>query len=182
VGIADDLRHAGNGSDLLRNTLCVTTGDHDLTGGILTMNAADGSARILVSRGGHSAGVKDDDVCLGRRARAVEPAVAKLALDRSAVGLRGPAAKVFDVERCHYIYSNPVTGKDARPPSSVRLCGANARLEGEAVSSRRTGSNRQTNYGGEGAASRPLREVTLPLPPECAYSGPYYAEAAVRFA
>jgi hypothetical protein len=60
VRVADYLAYAGQGSDFFRRTLRVTAGDHDLGLRILTMDAADRGASILVGGSRHRAGVEDN--------------------------------------------------------------------------------------------------------------------------
>src|SRR5439155_25316792 len=93
VRVADDLAHARHSGDFIRSALSITSGDHDLTLGVLTMNTADGGARVLIGSGGHGASVEHNNLRLRWRAGPVEPALTKLAFNGSAVGLSGPAAK-----------------------------------------------------------------------------------------
>jgi hypothetical protein len=65
------------------------------------MNAADGGAGVLVSRGRHGAGVKNYEPRFRRLVGTLQSALSQLALKRSAVCLRCPAAEICHVEGCH---------------------------------------------------------------------------------
>ena len=103
VGIADDEGNSGETGDVLRGALSVTTGDNDASGRIRRVDFANGVAGLSVGGGSDGAGIQDNDV--GRRAigRGGTTLVAQLALDGGAVGLRGAAAKLFDIESGHVV-------------------------------------------------------------------------------
>src|SRR5206468_5042447 len=101
VRVANDLGHTQHCRDFIRSALSVAASDYNLTLGILTMDASDGSARVLIGGGGHGASVEHHNLCLRRGTCATEATLTKLALDGGAVGLSGPAAKVLYIETGH---------------------------------------------------------------------------------
>ena len=103
VGVADDPGDAGESGEFLGGALGVTAGDDDAGGGIVGVKFADGVAGLSVCRGGDGACVDDDDVGGGGVNCRREAAIAELALDGGAVGLRGAAAELFDVEGGHIL-------------------------------------------------------------------------------
>jgi hypothetical protein len=101
VRVADDLGHAWDYGNFIRSALRVAASDHDLTFRILTMDAADGGARVLIGGSCDGASVKHDNLSLRGGASTSEAALTKLTLNGSAVGLGGPAAKVLYIETAH---------------------------------------------------------------------------------
>ena len=101
VRVANDLAHTRQDSDFIRSALSVAASDHDLTLGILTMNAADGRTCVLIGSSGHSASVKHHNLSLRWGAGALKASLTKLTLDSGAVGLSRPAAKVLHIETGH---------------------------------------------------------------------------------
>ena len=101
MGIANDEGNAGKGRKFFRSALGVAAGDENFGGWVLRMDFANGIASLNVSGGSDRAGVNDDEFRIkgGRGGRTA--ALAKLALDGGAVGLRGPAAELFDVKGGH---------------------------------------------------------------------------------
>ncbi len=65
------------------------------------MDAANGSACILIGRRGDGAGVENDDLSGGGCVRACQSLLVELALDGGAVGLSGAASEVLYVEAWH---------------------------------------------------------------------------------
>ena len=103
VGIADYEGDAGQGSDFFRGALGVAAGDDDAGCGICGMEFADGVAGLGVRGGGDGAGVEDHEVGgVGIRSNGVA-LIAQLALDGSAVCLRGATAELLDKEGAHPI-------------------------------------------------------------------------------
>ena len=101
VGIANDEGNACETSNVFRGALGVTTGDNDARGRIRRVHLADGVAGLSVGGGSDGARVENNDVGRGAIGRGGAALVAQLALDGGAVGLRGAAAKLFDVEGGH---------------------------------------------------------------------------------
>ena len=104
VGIADYLADSGQGGDLFRGALRVTSGHHNLGIGVVAMDAADRGTCVLVGRGGHGAGIENYNLGVIGRCGAVESLLLELALDGGAVGLGSPASEVLDVETRHSDY------------------------------------------------------------------------------
>ena len=67
------------------------------------MELADGVAGLGVSGGGYCAGVQDYDGGIGGIGSGFVAAIEELALDGGAVGLRGAAAELLDVEGGHFV-------------------------------------------------------------------------------
>ena len=101
VGIADNESDAGKGCKFFGGALGVTAGDENLGGGILRVDFANGIAGLRVSGGSDGTGVDDDELGGLRRGRGCAATAEELALDGSAVGLRGATAELFDVEGGH---------------------------------------------------------------------------------
>jgi hypothetical protein len=102
VGVADYGSDAGEGGDFFGGALGVASGDENFGVGIVTLEAADGGARVLVGGVSDGAGVEDDEVSfvfLGGS----EAARFELALEGGAIGLGGAASEVFHVEGGHGI-------------------------------------------------------------------------------
>ena len=101
VGVADDIGDAGERGKFFGGALGVTASDNDARRGIGGVKLADGVASLRISGGGDGAGVEHDDIGRGRVGGEGEAAIAELALDGRAVGLRGTAAELFDEESAH---------------------------------------------------------------------------------
>ena len=82
----------------------VTAGDDDLCLWILVVNAANGGASVLVSRGGDGTSIEDDDfgLCGGIGAR--QTPITELTFEGSTVGLGGTAPEVLHIKRRHENY------------------------------------------------------------------------------
>src|SRR5580693_522884 len=101
VRIANHAANPRKRGDFFRRALRVATRHHNLAVRIVTTDAADGRAGILISRSRDRARVQHYDF---RSRRCVGPCQAELlelARDRSTIGLRSPASKVLYVETCH---------------------------------------------------------------------------------
>lgn len=101
VRIADDLAHAGQDCNFFRRSLRVAASDHDLSRGVLAMNAANGGAGVLVGCGGYGAGVKNYKLRFRSFTGTFQAALPQLAFESGTVRLRGPAAEIHHVESCH---------------------------------------------------------------------------------
>jgi len=103
VRVAHDPRDTRKSGQLFRRALCVTTGDDEASGRIACMNLANGIARLRIGGGRYRAGVYDHDVGVHRCGGGDAAAFAELALEGGAIGLRGPAAELFDEEGRHLL-------------------------------------------------------------------------------
>jgi len=83
--------------DLLRSTLRVAAGHHDLRFGIFAMDATDGGSCILIGSGGDSTGVENHDFGLGRAWRTIKPPLLELTLQSGAISLRRSAPEILNV-------------------------------------------------------------------------------------
>jgi|SRR5581483_4090550 hypothetical protein len=101
VRIADNVTYPGQGGDLLRSALRVTSSDNNLTIRIFPMDTADSGARVLIGSGGDRTSVENNDLCGLRGRRAVQPSLRKLPFNGCAVSLCRTAAKILDVETSH---------------------------------------------------------------------------------
>jgi hypothetical protein len=101
VGIPNHLRDPGQSGDLFRSPLCVTTRNYDLAGGIFSLDASNGGARVLVGSRSYCACIEDNNVCLLQSSYCFESAINELALYSGAIGLRRPTAKILYVKACH---------------------------------------------------------------------------------
>ena len=99
--VADDEGDAGQGRDFFGSALRVAAGDNDAHGGIGSMDFADGVTGLRIGSGGDRAGIEHDDVRDVRLRCGNATLIAQLAFDGRAVGLRGAAAELFDVEGGH---------------------------------------------------------------------------------
>ena len=99
--VTDNAADAGESGEFFWSALGVAAGDDDAGGGVCGVNFADSVASLGIGGGSDGAGVQDDDVGVlpGCRGAAT---IEELAFDRSAIGLSGAAAKLFDVEGGHY--------------------------------------------------------------------------------
>ena len=128
MGVADDQGNAGESGEVVRCALSVTTGDNDASGGIRRVNLTDGVASLSVGGGRDRAGVENNDV--GRRAIGRDGAalIAQLALNGGAIGLRGAAAELFNVEGGHIlwrlegIFKHRYQGIGNDGPETCRVC------------------------------------------------------------
>lgn len=105
VGVADNVRDAGESGEFFGSALGVTAGDDDARSGIAGVDFADGFAGLEVGRRGNGAGIHDDVVGGIRRPDRSAAAFEKLAFDGGAVSLRGAAAELLDKERRHGVFS-----------------------------------------------------------------------------
>lgn len=101
MGIADHMRDAGQCRDLFGRALSVTSRDNDLTIGIVTANAANGSAGILFGGGGNRTGIENDPLGLSRGIGPLHALIHELTLNGGTVRLSGPAAEIFYVKAGH---------------------------------------------------------------------------------
>ena len=100
VRIADDEGDAGECGDFFRGALGVTAGDDDARGGFGGVDFADGVAGLGIGGCGDGAGVQHDHI--GSCGFGWYAALfAELAFDGGAVGLRGAAAELLNVEGGH---------------------------------------------------------------------------------
>jgi hypothetical protein len=81
--------------------LGVAAGYDEAGGGILGVDFADGVAGLGVGGGSYGAGVEDDDRGCCRIAGGRVAVVEELAFEGGAIGLRGAAAELLDVEGSH---------------------------------------------------------------------------------
>ena len=101
VRVADYLADAGQGGDFFWRTLRIAAGDYDLSLWVLTMDAADSGAGVLVGRGRYGAGVEDYQPCFRCFPGAFQSVFPQLALDGSAVRLGSTASEIRHVESRH---------------------------------------------------------------------------------
>ena len=101
VGVADDPGDAGKGGEFFWGALGIATGDDHANSGIGSMEFANGVAGLGIGGGRDRAGVDDNDVGSVGRADGSAAAVKQLALEGSAIGLRGTATELFDEESWH---------------------------------------------------------------------------------
>jgi len=104
VRISNDRGYAGKGGNFVRGALRVAASNHDLSIGILAMNAADGGTSVLVSSSGYGAGVEDNDSGLGGLPSAFHASLLELTLDGGPVRLGSAAAEIYHVESCHSLF------------------------------------------------------------------------------
>jgi len=102
VRVADDCGDTGQRGNFFGRTLCITSGDDDFGQRILPLHPPDGSAGVLIRGTRDRTSIQYDQVGAVRWS-AGEAAGFELALEGGAVGLRGAAAEVFDVEGGHGI-------------------------------------------------------------------------------
>ena len=101
MGISNYSRDPRQSGNFFRRPLGIATGDDDLTMGILTANAANRGARILVSGSGHGAGVQNDNIRCCQSSRCFQPTLDKLPLYSSAIRLCRSTAKILYVKARH---------------------------------------------------------------------------------
>ena len=68
---------------------------------MLSLDAPNGRAGVLISGGGYRTGVENDDICLGCRANAPQTIVRKLAFNGRSIRLGGAASEVLNVVTSH---------------------------------------------------------------------------------
>lgn len=102
VGIAHDEGNSRESGELFGRALGVAAGDDDARGRIGGVKFADGVARLGIGGSGDGASVQDDDIGRVSLGSDLAALFAQLAFDGGAIGLRGAAAKLFDVESGHY--------------------------------------------------------------------------------
>jgi hypothetical protein len=101
VGIAYDPGHSGESGQFFGSALGITTSDDNADGGVGGMKLSNGIASLSVGRGRDGAGIDDYDVGCGGRAGGGAATVEQLALEGSAIGLRGAATELLDEEARH---------------------------------------------------------------------------------
>lgn len=101
VGVADDLRHAGQRGEFFGRALCVATGDHDAGLGIFAVYPANGSAGVLVGGSGYGAGIQHDNLSFRQLGGAIESSLLELTLDGGAIGLGRATTKILYVKTRH---------------------------------------------------------------------------------
>ena len=117
VGIADHHANTGQRRQLSGRALCVAACHQNPCRRILTMDAANGGARVLVCRCGHGAGIQDYNFGRVGIARAFQAAIEQLALNRGAIGLRRATAEILHVIRRHQLIILTVTAGALRAKS-----------------------------------------------------------------
>jgi hypothetical protein len=101
VGIADDPGDAWEGGEFFGSALGVAAGDDEAGRGILGVKLANRVACLSVGGSGYRARVENNDggrCWIGRGSAAT---IEELAFDSGAIGLRGAAAELLDVEARH---------------------------------------------------------------------------------
>src|SRR5882762_11649772 len=101
VGIADDPGDTGEGGQFFGGALGVAAGDDNADGGVGGVKLSNGVASLSVGGGRDGAGVDDDDVGGCRGGGGGTTAVEQLALEGSAIGLRGAATELLDEKARH---------------------------------------------------------------------------------
>jgi len=101
VGIANHPRDAGESRELFWRALGITTGHDDASRRISRMKFANGITSLGIRGGRDRAGVYHHDVRILGLSGGCEAAIEKLAFDSGAIGLRCPAAKLFNVKCPH---------------------------------------------------------------------------------
>ena len=91
-------------AESLRGALRVAAGDQDTGIGILAMNAANGSAGVLVGGSRDGTGIEYDDFGSGGVAGALQSARRELALDGGTIRLGCTASEVLDMILRHKDY------------------------------------------------------------------------------
>lgn len=103
VGIADDPGNAWEGGEFFRGALGIATGGDDSSGGVGGMDFADCFAGLGVRGSRNCAGVDHDEIGGGGGIGGFAAAIEELALDGSAISLRGAAAELLDEKGSHAI-------------------------------------------------------------------------------
>src|SRR6266446_1917962 len=101
MGIADNPGGAGKSGELFGGALGIAAGDDDAGSGVCGVKLSNGVASLSVCGSGDRAGVHDDEVSGRGFGCGGAAAVKQLALDCSAVGLRGATAELLDIEGRH---------------------------------------------------------------------------------
>ena len=101
VGVADDIGNAGESGNFFGRALSIAARDKNASGGIGSVDFADGVASLSVSGGGDGAGVQNDDVGCGRIGSENAALFAELPLNGRAVGLSGAASELLDKKGAH---------------------------------------------------------------------------------
>src|SRR5208282_10100 len=101
VGIADDPGDAWEGGKFFGGALGVAARDDKASLRILGVEFADGVAGLGIGGGGYGAGVEDDDGGGGGIGGGGAAAIEELTFEGGAIGLRGAAAELLDVEGGH---------------------------------------------------------------------------------
>lgn len=96
LGVVDDPCDSGERGYFFRSALRVASGDKDLAGWILAMDAADRGAKVSVSSGGDRAAIQYDNLRHIECRSARKAANYKILLNGSTIGLRCAAAKILD--------------------------------------------------------------------------------------
>src|SRR5580693_7001365 len=100
VRVADDHANTGQRSNFCRSPLGVAPRDEDFRQRVLALDAANGSAGILICGIGYRAGIQYDEIGVSGRAWR-QSAGFELAFESGAVGLSGAASEVFDMVSGH---------------------------------------------------------------------------------
>ena len=101
VGIAYNQIDSWQCRDFFRSALGVASCNHDSRIGVLTANAANRGASVLISRRCHRTGVQNYDRRLFRAGGAAQASLLELAFQSRAIGLSGAAAEIFNVIAGH---------------------------------------------------------------------------------
>jgi hypothetical protein len=101
VGIADHPGDARESGEFFGGALRVAPSDNQADGRVGSVKLANGVAGLSICGGRDRAGVEDNDVGSSGLGGGSATAVEQLALDGSAIGLRGTATKLFDEEGRH---------------------------------------------------------------------------------
>lgn len=99
--VTNDTGDPRQGRNLLRRSLRVTSGNHDLAVRILAQSAADSCPRVLFGGGGNRTGVENDPFSGSRVTGPFQASFSELLLDGRAIRLSGPTAEIFYVKTCH---------------------------------------------------------------------------------
>lgn len=103
VGIAHDVRDAGQSGKFLGCPLGVAAGDNKASIGIFRVQLTNGVAGLRVSGCGNGAGVDDDDVGGARLRGGGATPVEELTFEGGAIGMSGAAAKLLNEEASHLV-------------------------------------------------------------------------------
>src|SRR5579863_4641016 len=102
MGIACDESDAGKSGEFFRSALRIASSGNNASGGIFTMDAANGFASLGIRGGGDGACVEDNHSGVGIRFGGAVSFGEEILTNRSSIGLRGAAAKIAD-EKCSHI-------------------------------------------------------------------------------
>jgi hypothetical protein len=117
VRIADDQADAGQCGNLFGGALRVASCHYDLSVGILTADAADSGARILIGTCGNGAGVHHNYGSLSGSGGASHSALFELTFEGGTVRLGGAAAKIFYIVSGH----DPMVTQTAALPREGKI-------------------------------------------------------------